>query len=131
MLLRVLAVFLLVACAAARSSDPAEEEPFFIFGQEGLPAEPPDACKRLGQVESTRLDKKDPPIADLVAAVKEQGGNALAHVRRGGFKDSYLGKEYEFRGVAFLCPATKSSPSSTTSVSATPVAPGGSASARP
>jgi hypothetical protein len=107
MLRRVLALSLLVACAAARSSDPAEEEPFFIFGQEGLPAEPPDACKRLGKVEATRLDNKEPPIGDLVDEVKEQGGNALAHVRKGGFKDSYLGKEYEFRGVAFLCPSKK------------------------
>jgi|688.fasta_scaffold1226048_1 hypothetical protein len=117
MLPRVLALSVLVACASTRSADPAEEEPFFIFGQEGLPADPPDVCKRLGKVEATRLDKQEPPIGDLVDEVKKQGGNALAHVRKGGFKDNYLGKEYEFRGVAFLCPAKKPSPSATSSAS--------------
>jgi hypothetical protein len=112
MLPRALVLSFLVACAAMHSSEPAEEEPFFIFGQEGLPPDPPDACKRLGKVEATRLDNKEPPVGDLVSAVKKQGGNALAHVRKGGFKDNYLGKEYEFRGVAFLCPAKKKPASS-------------------
>jgi hypothetical protein len=116
---RLLAALLLASCASLRAGK-EEAEPIAIYGYDGLPGEPPPTCKRLGKVETTRIENKEIPLDELAEAARSQGGNAIAYPKRTGFKDGFVGKEYAFRAIAFACPNTKPVTSASTSVSAKP-----------
>lgn len=109
-----------LGCAALRGGEEPEPEPVILYGFGDAPSEPPESCKRLGKIEVTRLENKEPPEDKLISAARDQGGNAVAHVRRGGFQDGFLGKEYQFRAVAFRCPSAKPAGSGAASASAAP-----------
>ncbi len=121
-----LILLFVMGCAALRGEGAPEEpaeDPVVLYGYGDNPSEPPDACKRLGKIEVTRLENKEPPEDKLISAARDQGGNAVAHVRRAGFSDGFLGKEYQFRAVAFRCPSAKPAGSAAPSASASAAPP--------
>lgn len=104
----LLAALLLVSCAKLMpDADSGEDIEVTIYGVGGKPMAPPDTCKRLEAIEVTRLENKDPPIDKLEREARDRDANAVAYVRRRGFKDGYLGKEYTFTAAVYRCPFAK------------------------
>ena len=102
-----------------------EDEEVILYGSEAHPGNPPDACKRLAKIEVSALESKGMPERKLEIAALDAGGNAVGHIRKAGFSDGYLGKEYNWRAVAFDCPVPKRPASAAAPASAAPAASGG------
>lgn len=99
-----------------------EDDEVVLYGTDEHRGDPPDDCKRLAKIEVTALESKSIPESKLKNAAIDEGGNAVGHIRKAGFSDGYLGKEYSWRAVAFRCPKPKAKPSPSASAGAAPAA---------
>ncbi|MBK8938545.1 MAG: hypothetical protein IPM79_13140 [Polyangiaceae bacterium] len=95
---------LVAACKLMSTSSPEEDIPVTFYGKDGRPAEPPPPCEFVKRIEVTRLENKEPPLDKIADKVRDENTNAVAYVRREGFKDGYIGKEYRFVASLYRCP---------------------------
>ncbi|NUP09073.1 MAG: hypothetical protein HOW73_23730 [Polyangiaceae bacterium] len=101
----------IASCKMMAGSSTADEMPVTIYGVGDKPSDPPDSCKFVERIEVTRIERKDPPLEKIEDEARARDANAVAHIRREGFKDGYLGKEYRFVATVYRCPEAKPAPS--------------------
>lgn len=97
-------VLLATACKVMSTSSAEEDIPVTFYGRDGRPAEPPPVCEFVQRIEVTRLENKEPPLDKIADQARDKDTNAVAYVRREGFKDGYIGKEYRFVASLYRCP---------------------------
>lgn len=87
------------ACVAR---PPPPEVKIYGFGR--LPVDPPASCQFIEKVEVTQLEDREPPLKKFEREARNLDANAVAYIRKDGFEDGYLGKQYRFRGSIYDCP---------------------------